>query len=124
MTQLVGINGITTDNTLLLMWCLAKFYHLAFGWDAEMLDEEMGNYVVVTTAEGDAIPGAPAGAINGGFFQRSDDEAQHPSIVISVENIHNAVDRVTQADGNHRRRALRRVPGYRRKPERNYAVFS
>lgn len=89
---------------------VAKFYHQAFGWDAEMLGEEMGNYVVVTTADGDAIPGAPAGAINGGFFQRGDDEAQHPSIVISVEDIHNAVDRVTQAGGTIQGKPME-IPG-------------
>jgi uncharacterized protein len=46
---------------------MAVFYQEAFGWKAQMLGPEMGEYVVVTTAESDAKPGAPAGAINGGF---------------------------------------------------------
>ena len=45
---------------------MAVFYQEAFGWKAQMLGPDMGEYVVVTTAESDAKPGAPAGAINGG----------------------------------------------------------
>jgi predicted enzyme related to lactoylglutathione lyase len=44
---------------------MAVFYQEAFGWKAQMLGPEMGEYVVVTTADSDAKPGAPAGAING-----------------------------------------------------------
>jgi uncharacterized protein len=47
---------------------MAVFYQEAFGWKTQMLGPEMGEYVVVTTAESDAKPGAPAGAINGGFY--------------------------------------------------------
>ena len=49
---------------------MAKFYQEAFGWKTQMLGPEMGEYVVVTTAESDAKPGAPAGAINGGSTQQ------------------------------------------------------
>jgi len=47
---------------------MAAFYQEAFGWKTQMLGPEMGEYVIVTTAESDAKPGAPAGAINGGFY--------------------------------------------------------
>lgn len=51
----------------------AKFYASAFGWKIQMLGEDMGSYVLVTTAESDAKPGAPAGAINGGLFPKQAD---------------------------------------------------
>ena len=47
---------------------IARFYQTAFGWQLQMLGEDMGNYVLATTAQADAKPGAPAGAINGGFY--------------------------------------------------------
>ena len=39
----------------------------------QMLGPDMGDYVLVTTAESDVKPGAPAGAINGGFFPKKPD---------------------------------------------------
>jgi uncharacterized protein len=76
------------------------FYEEAFGWKAQKLGPEMGNYVIVTTAETDAKPGAPAGAINGGFFpKKADWPAQVPSIVIAVEDIKAATRKVGQAGG-------------------------
>lgn len=78
----------------------AKFYASAFGWETQMLGPEMGSYLLVTTAIGDAKPGAAAGAINGGLFPfKPDWPAQYPSIVIGVENIHSAMNRVRQAGG-------------------------
>ena len=32
---------------------MAKFYESAFGWQTQKLGEEMGNYVLATTAESD-----------------------------------------------------------------------
>ena len=52
---------------------IARFYRSAFGWQLEMLGEEMGSYVLATTAVTDAKPDAPAGAINGGFYPRNPD---------------------------------------------------
>jgi predicted enzyme related to lactoylglutathione lyase len=79
---------------------IARFYEAAFGWQLQMLGEEMGNYVVATTATADAKPGAPAGAINGGFFQRKADwPAQHPSVVVAVEDIDAGMARVSKAGG-------------------------
>ena len=79
---------------------MAKFYQEAFGWKTQMLGPEMGEYVVVTTAESDAKPGAPAGAINGGFYsKRTDWPAQYPSIVIAVDDVVSAMKRVDQAGG-------------------------
>lgn len=79
---------------------MAKFYGAAFGWKSQMLGEEMGNYVLVTTAESDAKPGSPAGAINGGFFPKKPDwPSQHPSIVIAVVDIKKAMNSVREAGG-------------------------
>src|SRR5438874_13694372 len=79
---------------------MAKFYSSAVGWQTQMLGEERGDYVLATTTEsGDSGPKKP-GAINGGFFPRKPDwPAQHPSIVIAVDDINQAVRKVTEAGG-------------------------
>src|SRR5262245_47773402 len=67
---------------------MANFYRDAFGWQKRMLGEEMGNYVIATTTETDESGPKRPGAINGGFFARKPDwPAQHPSLVIAVDNI-------------------------------------
>ena len=79
---------------------IARFYESAFGWKTQLLGEEMGNYIIVTTAETDVKPGAPAGAINGGLFPSKPDwPAQYPSIVIGVEDIHDSMRAVASAGG-------------------------
>src|SRR5262245_65987451 len=79
---------------------MATFYQKAFGWKAQMLGPEMGDYVLVTTAESDAKPGAPAGAINGGFFPKKPDRpAQYPSIVIAVDHLQSAIRRAGHPPG-------------------------
>ena len=80
---------------------VAKFYHTAFGWETEALGKQMGNYVLATTTETnrDRMPKEP-GAINGGFFpKQSDRPAQYPSIVIAVDDLAEATDRVARAGG-------------------------
>ena len=80
---------------------VVMFYQSAFGWKIELLGEEMGNYVVATTAEHDARPGAPAGAIGGGFFPKSasDPGAAVPSVVIAVDDLRACMAKVTDAGG-------------------------
>src|SRR5437667_5723289 len=79
---------------------MASFYEHAFGWKTQMLGSDMGDYVLVTTAESDVKPGAPAGAINGGFFPKKPDwPAQYPSVVIAVDDIESAMRRVADAGG-------------------------
>ncbi len=53
---------------------MAKFYQSAFGWKTQDLGDEMGNYVLATTAESDpgGRPKQP-GTINGGFFPKKPD---------------------------------------------------
>ena len=79
---------------------IATFYESAFSWKIEMLGEDMGNYVLATTAIADARKGASAGAINGGFFPKKPNwPAQYPSVVIGVENIKIASKKGAQAGG-------------------------
>ncbi len=71
---------------------MAGFYTTVFGWKTQMLGDEMGNYVVATTTESNekGRPKKP-GAINGGFFQKTDDKPlQYPSVVIQVDDIKSA----------------------------------
>jgi predicted enzyme related to lactoylglutathione lyase len=79
---------------------MAKFYESAFGWQTQMLGADMGNYVLATTTETlESGPKHP-GAINGGFYPRKPDwPAQHPSVVIAVDNIQAAIKQVAAAGG-------------------------
>lgn len=79
---------------------IVRFYQAAFGWKLDILGEEMGRYVLATTAETDAKPDAPRGAINGGFFpRRADWPAQVPSVVVAVPDIGAAMKKVAKAGG-------------------------
>ena len=78
---------------------MVDFYAKAFGWKAQMLGPEMGEYVVVQTTETseDGMVKEP-GRINGGFFKRTKPD-QYPSVVIAVENIEEAMKKVQEAGG-------------------------
>jgi predicted enzyme related to lactoylglutathione lyase len=79
---------------------MAKFYGAAFDWQMQMLGEDMGNYVLATTTETDESGPRRPGAINGGFFQKeTDSAAQHPSVVIAVDDIVESMRKVTGAGG-------------------------
>ena len=79
---------------------MATFYESAFGWQTQMLGEDMGNYVLATTTEsGEDGPKRP-GAINGGFFpKRPDWPGQYPSVVIAVDDVKTAARKVRDAGG-------------------------
>jgi len=80
---------------------MAKFYKSAFGWQTQMLGEDMGNYVLATTTESGADGPKRPGAINGGFFPKKPDwPAQHPSVVIAVDDVKTAAKSVRDAGGN------------------------
>ena len=80
---------------------MAAFYQSAFGWQTQMLGEEMGHYVVAHTTETvDGMVSTP-GTINGGFFERKPDwPAQHPSVVIAVDDIRAGMQQVAAAGGD------------------------
>jgi predicted enzyme related to lactoylglutathione lyase len=80
---------------------MKKFYSDAFGWKMQQMGDEMGNYVVAQTAETDekGMVKTP-GAINGGFYKKNENPLSHaPSVVISVEDINEAVKGVEAAGG-------------------------
>jgi predicted enzyme related to lactoylglutathione lyase len=80
---------------------MADFYSKTFGWNTQVLGEEMGGYVLASTVESDenGRPTKP-GAINGGFYQRTDDPSSHaPSVVIGVENLEEHMKKVTATGG-------------------------
>lgn len=80
---------------------MIKFYENVFGWDTEQYGPEMGNYVVVHTAETDKNGMVQRkGAINGGFYEKTKDPASHaPSVVIAVDDIKEAMKDVEKAGG-------------------------
>ena len=79
---------------------MARFYSTAFGWQTQMLGEDMGRYVLATTTETEGNRPKTPGAINGGFYpKKADWPAQHPSIVIAVDDIDAAMRKVTAAGG-------------------------
>jgi predicted enzyme related to lactoylglutathione lyase len=80
---------------------MKKFYEAAFCWKMQQYGPEMGNYVVAQTAETDdkGMVKTP-GAINGGFYQKTDNPLSHaPSVVISVKDIAAAVEAVKANGG-------------------------
>jgi predicted enzyme related to lactoylglutathione lyase len=79
---------------------MARFYEAAFGWQAQMLGPEMGDYVVVTTTEtGEQGPKRP-GAINGGFYRKEPDlRGQCPSFVVAVDDIRESMKKIAAAGG-------------------------
>ncbi len=80
---------------------MKKFYQAAFGWVTKDMGEAMGNYVVAQTTATDADGMVQtAGAINGGFYAKTDAPlSQAPSVVISVDDIEQAVKDVVAAGG-------------------------
>ena len=78
---------------------MADFYSKTFGWKPQMLGPEMGDYVVVATSEVDEnnMIKEP-GRINGGFFKKGG-EHQHPSVVIAVDDINEAMKKVEEEGG-------------------------
>ena len=77
---------------------MADFYTKVFGWKTQQLGEDMGNYVLATTTDSDEKGPKKPGAINGGFFQKTDDKpAQYPSVVIQVDDIKEHIKKVEKA---------------------------
>ncbi len=80
---------------------LVQFYTQAFGWEMQKLGQEMGDYVLAATTEMDEnrMVKRP-GAINGGFFPKKPDwPAQYPSVVIAVDDIREAMQKIAAAGG-------------------------
>ena len=80
---------------------MAEFYSKTFGWQTQQLGSEMGEYVVVSTTEsGDDGRPKMTGAINGGFYQKTDDlNTQHPSLVIAVDDVSESIKKIKSGGG-------------------------
>ena len=78
---------------------MVDFYSKVFGWETQMLGDDMGGYVVVHTTETDedSMVKTP-GHINGGFFPQNK-EVKAPSVVIAVDDIYQAMEDVKAAGG-------------------------
>jgi len=79
---------------------VAEFYKAVFGWETQLMGEEMGDYILVTTAKDHVRSDAPRGAINGGLFPKKPNwPAQYPSVVLGVEDIRVSMKEVVKAGG-------------------------
>jgi len=79
---------------------MAKFYGSAFGWQTQMLGEDMGSYVLAITTESDEKGPKRPGAINGGFYPKgSGMYSDCPSVVIAVKDIKESMKKVRDAGG-------------------------
>ena len=78
---------------------VAIFYTEAFGWKMDILGPEMNEYVLATTTPVDENNMAKEpGAINGGFFDYSE-ENKMPHVVISVDDLEESMKMVKDAGG-------------------------
>src|SRR6516165_2612523 len=78
---------------------MVKFYQTVFGWETQQMGPEMGNYVVAHTTETDKDGMVQTkGAINGGFYQKTENPlSQAPSVVVSVDDVKAAMEAVKAA---------------------------
>ena len=79
---------------------MSEFYTKVFGWEANKLGEDMGNYTVVMTAESDKKGPLKPGAINGGLYLKTPEMGpSYPSVVIAVDDIHQHMKKITREGG-------------------------
>jgi uncharacterized protein len=80
---------------------MKKFYESAFSWKMNQMGSDMGNYIVVNTTETDDKGMIQRnGAINGGLYKKTDDPlSQYPSVVIAVDDINEAMEKVKESGG-------------------------
>ena len=80
---------------------MVKFYETVFGWKTRLMGADMGNYVVAQTTETDKDGMVETkGAINGGFYELTDNPlSQAPSVVVSVDDMKAAVKAVEENGG-------------------------
>ncbi len=79
---------------------LTQFYSNAFGWEMNKMGSEMGDYVTASTTETDEnrMVKTP-GTINGGFYPKQPNVPNEPSVVIAVDDIHEAMNKIKNAGG-------------------------
>ncbi|MGY1642908.1 VOC family protein [Geodermatophilus sp. SYSU D00703] len=74
-----------------------SFYKEAFGWQVQEMPEM--SYTLVTTGPSGAQGPAEAGFVNGGMLSRSDSAAPGPVVVVDVESIDVALERIGELGG-------------------------
>lgn len=80
---------------------ISEFYQKAFGWNTLQLGEEHGGYILAQTGETtkDGMLKKKA-MINGGFYHKDMKRpAQYPTLVIAVDDLTAAVERIEKAGG-------------------------
>lgn len=77
-----------------------EFYVKVFGWNMQLLGQEMSKYILAGTSELNA-QGFPlkAGMINGGFYEAEAKSDSTTHVVISVEDINATIEQITAAGG-------------------------
>ncbi len=79
---------------------VANFYTRVFGWQNKMMGKDMNYYVLAMTTDSDINGPIKAGAINGGFFPKSNgNSAQFPLVVIQVDDINKQMKKIQTAGG-------------------------
>jgi predicted enzyme related to lactoylglutathione lyase len=79
---------------------MISFYEKAFGWKANRLGPEMGEYVTVQTGETDENNMIKEkGMINGGLYNKAMVKNAAPSLVLGTGNIQESMKKVTDAGG-------------------------
>ena len=74
-----------------------SFYKEAFGWQVQEMPD-MGYTLVMTGPSGEQGPTEP-GFVNGGMLARSDGAAPGPVVVVDVESIDVALERIGELGG-------------------------
>lgn len=75
-----------------------SFYREAFGWQT-MEMPEMGYTIVTTGPRGDSGP-AESGVINGGMLSREQAVTSGPVVVLDVESVEVALERISELGGS------------------------
>jgi hypothetical protein len=76
-----------------------SFYKEAFGWQVQEMPEMGGYTLVMSGPSGDAGPTEP-GFINGGMLSRQDSAASGPVVVVDVDSIDAALQRIGGLGGS------------------------
>lgn len=79
---------------------VSEFYSKVFGWDMNVLGAEMGKYILAGTVDVDEkMMPKEAGAINGGFYEKSQvpPTNQPVHVVVSVDNLEEALKKAEKA---------------------------
>ncbi|NKX49026.1 VOC family protein [Arthrobacter deserti] len=77
----------------------SEFYRSAFGWTLASMPDIDYTTVETTPTDAEGTPLEP-GAINGGLFQRGDNELRTPVITIDVEDIDSALEKIKALGGS------------------------